>query len=133
VEPGAAAAARNGLDHHTNPIIHTYKKVSVRSVTVQNHFLYILLSILEKIENKPSHRYYYYYSYYIYVLYEVILGYMRLFPGDSGVVRGCCGLGRGQIKVLEGWHELLRDCLYVPWFVRKFVKDSGCHPFPFAE
>jgi len=46
--------------------MYTYKKVSVRSVTVQNHFLYILLVFMSKIESKPSHGYYYYYYYYIY-------------------------------------------------------------------
>jgi len=51
---------------HNSPIMYTYKRVSVRRVTVQNHFLYILLFIMSIIESKPSHGYYYYYYYYIY-------------------------------------------------------------------
>jgi len=46
--------------------MYTYKKALVRSVTVQNRFLYILLVFMSKIKSNPSHGYYYYYYYYIY-------------------------------------------------------------------
>ena len=51
---------------HEVSIIHTYKKVSMMSETVQNRFLYILLFFMLIIESKPPHGYYYYYYYYIY-------------------------------------------------------------------